>query len=95
MRIPCTCFQKLICEVSAGNKDSIEFENILKFLPKEGERVPPHLKKLSIQLRAAKKFGIQFKDIKECKIKFKCTLSNEEMKKMIGYDGTQDHYNEI
>lgn len=85
----------MICQSSTGNKDSIEFENILKILPKEVEKIPPHLKKLSNQLRAAKKFGIQFKDVEACKTKFKCPLSNEEMKKMIGYEGNQDHDNNV
>ena len=64
-------------------------------LPKEVEKIPPHLKKLSNQLRAAKKFGIHLKDVKACKTKFKCPLSNEEMKKMIGYEGNQDHDNNV
>ena len=85
----------MICLSSTGNKDSIEFENILKILPKEVEKIPPHLKKLSNQLQAAKKFGIQFNDVKACKTKFKCPLSNEEMKKMIGYEGNQDHDNNV
>ena len=85
----------MICETSTGNNDSIEFENILKVLPKEVERVPPHIRKLSNQLRDAQKFGIQFKDVKACKTKFKCPISNEELEKMIGYDGNQDHDNKV
>ena len=91
MQIPSNCIQRLICEISIGNKDSIEFDYILKVLPKKFERVPPHLKKFSNQLRAAEKFGIQFKDDRLCKLRFKCPLSNEEMKKMMGYEGDQDH----
>ena len=82
----------MICEASTGNED---FENILKFLPKEAGRIPPHLKKFSNQLRAAKKFGVHFKDVKACKTKFKCTLSNEEMKNKKGYEGDQDHNNNV
>ena len=92
---PSDCIRRLICDVSTGNKDFVPMENILRILPKQGARVPPHLKKLSNQLQTAQKFGNLYKDINKCEETFKCPLSGEEFKEMMKHDENQDYDNNL
>ena len=92
---PSDCIRRLICDVSTGHSDYVTLENILKILPREGARVPIHLKKLSTQLKTAQKFGNQFKDIQACEVTFKCPLSGNEFKEMMEHDENQDYGNTL
>ena len=92
---PSDCIRRLICDVSTGHKDFMALENILKILPKEGARVPTHLKKLSTQLKTAQKFGNQFKDIQVCETTFKCPLSGIDFKEMTENDEIHDYDNTL
>ena len=85
----------MVCDVSTGNKDFVVLENILKILPKEGARVPSHLKKLSNQLRTAQKYGQLYKDINACEAAFKCPLSGEEFKDIMEHDENKDYDNTL
>ena len=92
---PSDCIRRLICDVSTGDNDFMALGNILNILPKEGARVPPHLKKLSNQLRTAKKFGKEFKDVRACEATFKCPLSGNDFKEMMEHDEDHDYDNSI
>ena len=92
---PNDCVRRLICDVSTGKNDFLALGNILNILPKVDAKIPLRLKKLSNQLKTAEKFGRKFRNIQACEAAFKCPLSGEDFKEMMGNDNIQEHDNNL
>ena len=80
---PADCSRRLICNVATGDDQFQDAQYALDILPKNGDRIPLQLKKLSNQLITAKKFGEIFTNVRACENTFKCPLSGFQYKEMM------------